>query len=83
VMFQKASFKGRASMSEVTMIGIDLAKRVFELQGERWQRGESMKSIGRVFDCQSSSVFSVISPTGGHRLNSSGERGSTTSARFV
>jgi hypothetical protein len=34
---------------------------------DRWQRGESMKSIGRVFDRQSSSVFSVISPTGGIR----------------
>jgi IS30 family transposase len=34
---------------------------------ERWQRGESMRSIGRVFDRQSSSVFSVISPTGGIR----------------
>ena len=33
----------------------------------RWQRGESMRSIGRVFDRQSSSVFSVISPTGGIR----------------
>ena len=32
-----------------------------------WQRGESMSSIGRVFDRQSSSVFSVISPTGGIR----------------
>ena len=30
---------------------------------DRWQRGESMSSIGRVFDRQSSSVFSVISPT--------------------
>jgi hypothetical protein len=28
---------------------------------DRWQRGESMSSIGRVFDRQSSSVFSVIS----------------------
>jgi hypothetical protein len=26
---------------------------------DRWQRGESMRSIGRVFDRQSSSVFSV------------------------
>ncbi|SEK29070.1 hypothetical protein SAMN04488032_101619 [Pacificibacter marinus] len=34
---------------------------------DRWQRGESMKSIGRVFDRQSSSVYSVISPTGGIR----------------
>jgi hypothetical protein len=34
---------------------------------DRWQRGESVRSIGRVFDRQSSSVFSVISPTGGIR----------------
>ena len=34
---------------------------------DRWQRGEPMSSIGRVFDRQSSSVFSVISPTGGIR----------------
>lgn len=34
---------------------------------DRWQRGESMSSIGRLFDRQSSSVFSVISPTGGIR----------------
>ena len=34
---------------------------------DRWQRGESMRSIGHVFDRQSSSVFSVISPTGGLR----------------
>ncbi|MEY8100079.1 helix-turn-helix domain-containing protein, partial [Falsihalocynthiibacter sp. S25ZX9] len=33
--------------------------------GSGWQRGESMRSIGRVFDRPSSSVFSVISPTGG------------------
>ncbi|MFT4715792.1 MAG: hypothetical protein ACI932_000971, partial [Paracoccaceae bacterium] len=32
---------------------------------DRWQRGESMRSIGHGFDRQSSSVFSVISPTGG------------------
>lgn len=31
-----------------------------------WQRVESMSSIGRAFERQSSSVFSVISPTGGH-----------------
>lgn len=31
---------------------------------DRWQRGESMSSIGRAFDRQSSSVFSVISPAG-------------------
>jgi len=34
---------------------------------DRWQRGESMSSIGRAFDRQSSSVFSVITPTGGIR----------------
>jgi DNA-binding CsgD family transcriptional regulator len=32
---------------------------------DRWQAGESMSSIGRRFDRESSSVFSVISPTGG------------------
>jgi IS30 family transposase len=34
---------------------------------DRWQAGESMKSIGRLIDRGSSSVFSVISPTGGIR----------------
>lgn len=34
---------------------------------DRWQAGESMKSIGRRFDRASSSVFSVISPAGGIR----------------
>ena len=34
---------------------------------DRWQRGESMSSIGRRFERESSSVFSVISPTGGIR----------------
>jgi len=34
---------------------------------DRWQRGESVNSIGRLFDCKPSSVFSVISPTGGIR----------------
>lgn len=34
---------------------------------DRWQRGESMSSIGRLFDRQSSSVFSMISPTAGIR----------------
>ena len=32
---------------------------------DRWQAGEPMSSIGRRFDRESSSVFSVISPTGG------------------
>ena len=34
---------------------------------DRWQRGESMSSIGRVFERESSSVYSIISPTGGIR----------------
>ena len=34
---------------------------------DRWQRGESLKSIGRVFDRGSSSIFSVLSRSGGIR----------------
>lgn len=34
---------------------------------DRWQRGESMSSIGRCFDRESSSIFSVLSPSGGIR----------------
>jgi transposase, IS30 family len=34
---------------------------------DRWQAGEPMSSIGRRFDRDSSSVFSIISPTGGIR----------------
>jgi len=34
---------------------------------DRWQRGESMSSIGRRFDRESSSIFSVLSPSGGIR----------------
>jgi hypothetical protein len=34
---------------------------------DRWQRGESMSSIGRVFDRESSSIFGLLSPTGGIR----------------
>lgn len=33
----------------------------------RWRRGESLKSIGRLFDRGSSSIYSVLSPTGGIR----------------
>ena len=32
-----------------------------------WQRGESLKSIGRIFDRPSSSIFNMLSPTGGIR----------------
>ena len=34
---------------------------------DRWQRGESMSSIGRLFDRESSSIFSILSPSGGIR----------------
>jgi IS30 family transposase len=34
---------------------------------DRWQRGEGLKSIGRVFDKSSGSIFSHLSPTGGIR----------------
>ena len=34
---------------------------------DRWQAGEPMSAIGRRFDRESSSVFSVILPTGGIR----------------
>ena len=34
---------------------------------DRWQRGESLSSIGRSFDRESSSVFGILAPTGGIR----------------
>ena len=34
---------------------------------DRWQRGESMSSIGRGFDRDSSSIYPLISRTGGVR----------------
>ena len=34
---------------------------------DRWQRGESMRSIGRLFNRPSSSIFNQLSPTGGIR----------------
>lgn len=34
---------------------------------DRWQRGESMHEIGRLFDRGHSSIFSVLKPTGGVR----------------
>ena len=33
----------------------------------RWQRGESLTSIGRLFDRPSSSIFNMLAPTGGIR----------------
>lgn len=33
----------------------------------RWQRGESLNSIGRLFDRHSSSIFGLLAPTGGIR----------------
>jgi len=34
---------------------------------DRWKRGESMSSIGRAFGRESSSMFSILSATGGIR----------------
>lgn len=34
---------------------------------DRWQRGETLNTIGRVFDRSSSSIFGQLSPTGGIR----------------
>ncbi len=34
---------------------------------ERWQKGESLSAIGRVFDRPSSSIFNQLSPSGGIR----------------
>ncbi len=34
---------------------------------DRWQRGESLRSIGRVFNRGSSSIYAQLSPTGGRR----------------
>ncbi len=33
----------------------------------RWQRGESMSSIGRLFERQSSSIYPILEPSGGIR----------------
>ena len=40
---------------------------------DRWQRGESMSSIGRVFDRNSSSIYPLLSPAGSD-LRSGGGR---------
>jgi IS30 family transposase len=34
---------------------------------ERWQRGEALTAIGRLFDRPSSSIFNMLAPTGGIR----------------
>ena len=34
---------------------------------DRWQRGESLNTIGRLFDRPSSSIFNLLAPTGGIR----------------
>ena len=34
---------------------------------DRWQRGESLKDIGRLFDRPSSTIFNMLAPTGGIR----------------
>ena len=34
---------------------------------DRWQEGETLIAIGRIFDRSSSSIFGLLSPTGGIR----------------
>ncbi len=34
---------------------------------DRWQRGESMRSIGRLFERESSSIYALLRPSGGIR----------------
>ena len=34
---------------------------------DRWQKGESLNAIGRVFDRHSSSIFGLLSTSGGIR----------------
>ena len=34
---------------------------------DRWKKGESLTSIGRLFDRPSSSIFNILAPTGGIR----------------
>jgi hypothetical protein len=42
-------------------------KQQKEEMWDRWQRGESLTSIGRAFDRPSSSIFGQLSPSGGIR----------------
>jgi IS30 family transposase len=37
---------------------------------DRWQRGETLNAIGRVFDRPSSSIYNLLAPTGGIRPKS-------------
>ena len=34
---------------------------------DRWPRGESMRSIGRLFERESSSIYALLQPSGGIR----------------
>ena len=34
---------------------------------DRWQRGESMSAIGRLFERESSSIYPILAPSGGIR----------------
>ena len=50
---------------------------------DRWKKGESLKSIGRLFDRPSSSIFNILAPTGGIRppLRKRSKRALTLSER--
>ncbi|WNM63633.1 hypothetical protein PQG83_07725 [Candidatus Nitrospira neomarina] len=51
--------KHRTRMHFITEQGADI--------WDRWQRGESMSSIGRLFERESSSIYPILSPSGGIR----------------
>jgi IS30 family transposase len=46
---------------------IKYTKEQKEEMWDRWQKGESLRSIGRIFDRPSSSIFGQLAPTGGIR----------------
>ena len=50
---------------------------------DRWKKGESLNSIGRLFDRPSSSIFNILEPTGGIRppLRKRSKRALTLSER--
>jgi hypothetical protein len=60
-----AAYFSRTSRSR--RFGTPLSDAEHRLPGSGWQRGESMSSIGRVFDRGSSSIYPLFERTGGIR----------------
>jgi len=46
---------------------INLSEKQLEEIWDRWQQGETLNAIGRSFDRGSSSIFTLLAPTGGIR----------------